>query len=80
MKSPQSPARRRVYLILLLVASLCLTLAAVIAPLLQSSLSPIPKQGEIAIRDYRAPQAISFTSEVLTQQRRDAVERTILPI
>ncbi len=42
MKSPQSPARRRVYLILLLVASLCLTLAAVIVPLLQSSLSPAP--------------------------------------
>lgn len=80
MKSPQSPARRRVYLILLLVASLCLTLAAVIVPLLRSSFSPAPKQGEIALRDYRAPQAISFTSEVMTQQRRDAVERTILPI
>jgi cyclic-di-AMP phosphodiesterase PgpH len=80
MKSLQSPARRRIYLILLLVASLCLTLAAVIAPLLQSSLSPVPKQGEIALRDYRAPQAISFNSDVLTQQRRDTVERTILPI
>ena len=80
MISPPSPAHRRVYLILLLVASLCLTLAAVIAPLLQTSLSPVPKQGEIALRDYRAPQSISYTSEVLTQQRRDAVERTILPI
>jgi putative nucleotidyltransferase with HDIG domain len=80
MKSPHSPARRRVYLILLLVASLCLTLVAVIAPLLQNSLSPVPKQGEIAARDYRAPQAISFTSDVLTQQRRDAVEHTIVPI
>ena len=80
MKSPQSPARRRVYLILLLVASLCLTLAAVIVPLLRSSFSPTPQQGEIALRDYRAPQAISFTSEVMTQQRRDAVERTIAPI
>ena len=80
MISLQSPARRRIYLILLLVASLCLTLAAVIAPLMQSSLSPVPKQGEIALRDYRAPQAISFNSEVLTQQRRDTVERTILPI
>lgn len=80
MNSLQMPTRRRVYLILLLVASLCLTLVAVIAPLLQSSFAPIPKQGEIALRDYRAPQAISFTSEVLTQQRRDAVERTIPPI
>ena len=80
MKSPHSPARRRVYLILLLVASFCLTLVAVVAPLLQSSLSPVPKPGEIAARDYRAPQAISFTSEVLTQQRRDSVAHTIVPI
>ena len=80
MKSPHSPARLRVYLILLLIASFCLTLVAVVAPLLQSSLSPVPKPGEIAARDYRAPQAISFTSEVLTQQRRDAVEHTIVPI
>ena len=80
MKSTQSPARRRVYLILLLLASLCLTLVAVIVPLMRNSLSPLPRQGEVAARDYRALQSISFTSEVLTKQRRDAVEYTILPI
>ena len=80
MKSTQSPARRRVYLLLLLLASLSLTLVAVIVPQLQNSLSPLPRQGEVATRDYRALQAISFTSEVLTQQRRDAVERTVVPI
>ena len=72
--------RRRVYLFLLFLVSTGLTLLAVIAPLLQSSLSPVARQGDVAERDYRAPQAVTFASEVLTEQRREAAERAVSPI
>jgi hypothetical protein len=72
--------RRKVYLWSLIIVSGLLTLVAVLAPLLRNSLTPIPREGEIAMRDYRAPVAITFNSDVMTEQRREIVERAVSPI
>jgi putative nucleotidyltransferase with HDIG domain len=80
MKKTNPSARRKYYLAALLLASFLLTLTAVLVPLLQSSLSPVPREGEIAGRDFRAPRAITFSSQVLTDQRKETAERAVLPI
>jgi membrane-associated HD superfamily phosphohydrolase len=72
--------QRRIYMALLLIVSASLILVAVLSPLLQSSLARMPQEGEIAREDYRAPIALTFSSEVLTEQRREVVERAVVPI
>jgi putative nucleotidyltransferase with HDIG domain len=72
--------QRRIYMVLLLIVSASLILVAVLSPLLQSSLARMPQEGEIAREDYRAPIALTFSSEVLTEQRREVVERAVVPI
>ena len=80
MKKPTSTLRRRLLLASLIIFSTILSVLAMIAPILQSSLRPIPKEGEIATQDFRAPAALSFTSEVLTDQRRETAERAVASI
>lgn len=75
-----APARRRVYLLALLIVSAVLTLTTVLTPLFKISLTPAPREGEIAARDFRAPRSITFTSQVLTSQRKEAAERSVSPI
>ncbi|MEW5870481.1 MAG: HDIG domain-containing metalloprotein [Chloroflexota bacterium] len=72
--------RRRVYFILLVTSGTLLALLAVVLPLLSSTLTPPPQAGEVAGQDYRAPEAITYESEVLTQQRSDAAERAVAPV
>lgn len=74
------PNRRRVYLALLLLVSIVLALTAVLAPLLAASLATPPKEGQVAARDYRAPRAIVYESEIETEKRRDNAEQNIAPI
>lgn len=80
MKDFLSQTRRKYYLGSLFVISLLLSLVAVLSPLMQSSSAPLPREGEIATRDYRAPQTVTFISEVMTEQRREAAERAVSPI
>lgn len=80
MKAISILEQHRFYQVLLLIVSALLSLAAVLAPLMQNSLTPVPREGEIAARDFRALQSITFTSEVLTQQRREIADRAISPI
>ncbi len=47
---------------------------------MRSSFELNPGEGVIANRDYRAPVAVSFTSDVLTEQRRETAERAVSPI
>jgi putative nucleotidyltransferase with HDIG domain len=49
-------------------------------PLLKQSLSKAPGIGQLADRDYIAPRAITYISESLTEQKRQAAERTVSPI
>jgi len=71
---------RRVYLALLFLAWVALAVLAVLFPLLEQSLSSAPVAGQLADRDYLATRAITYASEALTEQKRQAAERTVLPI
>ena len=72
--------RRRVYLVLLLLASSVLAVLAFLFPLLKQSQSTAPSAGQLADRDYLAPRAITYVSETLTELKRQAAERTVSPI
>lgn len=68
------------FLLLLLLLAAVATLFAVLAPSLLHSLSSTVEVGQVAAQDVLAPQAISYTSAVLTEQRRDAAAKSVLPI
>jgi hypothetical protein len=72
-----APARRRAYLIVLLLVSLLLGLAAVLAPLLEDSLASPLQEGQVATRDYRATRSVSYISDFRTEQRRNAAEQAV---
>jgi putative nucleotidyltransferase with HDIG domain len=72
--------RRRLYYTLLFILGSMLALAAVLAPMLADALAPPLQEGQIAARDYRAPRAISYVSEIRTEQRRRTAEQAVVPI
>ena len=62
---------------------LLLSLAIFAALVLPTSLRPAPsvlKVGDVAYQDIRAPRDFSFESEILTEEARDAAEKTVAPI
>ena len=68
---------RKIFFALLLLVSLTLALLALVLPLLTSSLAPAPSVGQVALRDYHAPQTMTYVSEVLTDQRRDTAALSV---
>jgi putative nucleotidyltransferase with HDIG domain len=74
------PIRRRVFFILLLAASIALALLAILLPSLLTPALPAPQEGQVALSDYRSPVSIQFTSQVVTEQRREAASRSVQPI
>ena len=76
----ERPARRQAYLYVLLVFTTLLALLALVMPML-APLSTLSLQvGQVAPQDIQAPQAITFQSEALTEQQREATERTVQSI
>jgi putative nucleotidyltransferase with HDIG domain len=74
------PPRTRVVQLILLILIGLVSLAALIVPL---SLSPgaLPlNAGDVAPRDFQAPEAIEYVSEVRTEEARAAAERAIPPV
>ena len=80
MTLANSLARRRAYLVALLLVSVILGLVVVIAPLLEDTLSSPLQEGQVATQNYRAGQPMSYISEIRTELRRDAAEQAVLPI
>ena len=74
------PARRRVYYAILAVLATGLALLALLIPYLQRTLTAPPQVGQVAQQDYRALQSQSFTSQTLTEQRREEAQGAIQPI
>ncbi|MEJ2598847.1 MAG: hypothetical protein P8Z00_10975 [Anaerolineales bacterium] len=72
--------RRTLFLILLALVAAAIALAALMAPQVISMISPTLQVGQVASQDYRAPEPISFQSEVLTEQRREAAVRSVAPV
>ena len=77
---PKSSLRQNLFYIVLLVFSVALALAAILLPDLSPAFSATPSVGEVASQDYRAPRSLTYTSEVLTEERRAEAERSVLPI
>ncbi len=72
--------RRSIFLVLFLLVSATLALVALMLPLVARLISPSLQVGQVADQDYRAPQAVTFTSDVLTRQRQDSAERAVSPV
>jgi putative nucleotidyltransferase with HDIG domain len=76
-KPSRKPARRRVFLVLLLLVSAGLSFLVVVAPQL-APFSPSSLQaGQVAPQDFLAPRDISYESQVLTEQAREAAARAV---
>jgi putative nucleotidyltransferase with HDIG domain len=80
MNLAKAPARRRVYLVALLLVSVMLGLLAVLAPMFEDPLAASLQEGQVATQDYRAERAMSYISQIRTEQRRAAAEQAISPI
>jgi putative nucleotidyltransferase with HDIG domain len=72
--------RRTIFFVLLAVVAAAIALVALLTPQVISLVTPTLQVGQVAAQDYRAPEPVSFPSEVLTQQRRDAAVRAIAPV
>ena len=71
---------RRVFLGLFLVVSIALTFLAVEIPVLTRSSTPQLQAGEVAPQDIVAPRGITYSSEILTEQQKNAAARAVAPI
>ena len=65
---------------LLLIVCAGLALTALLIPTLTRAISAPPQPGDIATQDYRAPEPITFDSEVLTEEKRELAANAVLPI
>lgn len=76
----KQPVRRRIYLILLLLATTALTMLALAIPVLGTLSSPSLQAGQVAPQDILAPSAVTYESEVLTEQQREIAARNVAPV
>jgi putative nucleotidyltransferase with HDIG domain len=72
--------RRIIFFVLLVLVAAAVAMAALMTPQVISLVSPTLQVGQVASQDYRAPEPVSFPSEVLTQQRRDAAVKAVAPV
>ena len=70
----------RGYRFLLLLVALATSFIALITPQLVPLSSPSLQVGQVAGQDILAPRDISYTSDVLTQQQREAAASAISPV
>ncbi len=70
----------KVYFGLLFIFSLTLASLALLVPFFQDTATPVPEEGQVALRDYRSSVTTTFESAILTEQRREAAERSVSPI
>ncbi len=64
----------------MLVVAVALSFIALVAPQLIPRSSQSLQAGQVAIQDILAPRDISFESEILTGQQREAVIRAVAPV
>jgi putative nucleotidyltransferase with HDIG domain len=77
----RNPAsQRRIFLSLFLVVSIALAFLAVEIPVLTRASTPQLQAGEVAPQDIVAPRAITYPSEILTEQQKNAAARSVAPI
>ncbi len=74
--SRPSPRRILSYSLPVILTAL-LTFLALITPMLSQLISPTLEVGDVAPQDYRAPRSITYVSEEMTEQRREAAARAV---
>lgn len=75
-----SPKERKFATILFFLIGTSIVVLALLLPSLSRSIRKPPEAGDVASQDYRAPQSITYTSDVLTERQRDAAESAVQPI
>ena len=75
-----SPARVRIFQVLLLVASGLLTFALLSVPFSLRPSSVTVGVGDVAPRDLQAPRDVEYVSEVRTEDARLTAERAVQPV
>lgn len=80
MDEMKGSRRRKTFLAVLFVLSAVLTFTALVLPLLTQLLTPSLEVGQVAPQDILAPEAITYPSEVLTEQRRESAARSVAPV
>jgi hypothetical protein len=76
----KQPARRKIYKIILLLVTTALTLVALAIPVLGTFSAPSLQAGQVAPQDILAPYALSYESDVLTEQQREIATRSVAPV
>lgn len=65
---------------LLVVASLVIALGALLVPIFGQVWSPVLQAGQVAPEEYRATSSLTYTSAVLTEQRRQSAANAVAPV
>jgi len=73
--APTQTSKRPISFALLLLSAYLVALAAIVIPAIAPFSETSLQVGLVAPEDIRAPQTISYQSEVLTEQQREAAER-----
>jgi len=82
IQQPQSgrAARRGLWKSLLLIATVLLSALALLTPFSSRQNSLVLEIGDVAGQDVLAPRALSYESEVLTEQRREESAQAVVPV
>jgi hypothetical protein len=76
-EAPRRSLRRTLFLGTLLLATSALALLALLLPAYAPFGAFAPQAGQVAGQEFRAPQTITYESQVLTQRRREEAARAI---
>lgn len=74
------PFGKGLFLGLLTVGGISLVFLSILIPDLRSFWEETIQEGDVALQDVRAPYALIYDSEVLTERQRDRAESEVLPI
>ena len=72
--------RRSIVITMLLIATLIFTLVALLIPFLTTQIDSQISAGEVASREFVAPRSLTYTSDILTEQQREAATGSVSAI
>jgi cyclic-di-AMP phosphodiesterase PgpH len=72
--------RRLLFFLVLLLVTTALTLVALLSPLSAHPFSPALGAGQVASEDVLAPAAVAYTSQVLTDRKREEAAQAVSPV
>ena len=78
--SQQQPTRKYLYYIALVIVMSGVSFLALLLPYSVLFQETPLKEGDVAAQDYRAPRALTFDSDILTQRQRERVATEVRPV